>query len=71
MSDTRRKPSQLKVFEGDFKGTEIIQVTKPNVGTYQASTEKLREYFSIIAMTEDEFNNLKYPIEGAFYGTFE
>ena len=67
----KKKPSQLNNFDGDLQGTEIMQVTKPNVGTYKATTEQLREYFSIIALTEQEFNNLENPIEGAFYGTFE
>ncbi len=48
----KKKPSQLNNFDGDLQGTEIMQVTKPNVGTYKATTEQLREYFSIIAMTE-------------------
>lgn len=46
MSETieRKKPSKLNEFEGDFTGNEIIQVTRPNVGTYKVTTSKLRGY---------------------------
>lgn len=71
MSTQKIKPSGFNPLEGDLSGDEIMQVTRPGVGTYKATAEQLRDYFSIIAMTEEEFNNLTNPVEGAFYGTYE
>lgn len=65
------KPSKLNAFDGNFDGTEIVQVTRTGVGTYKATTAQMRNFYTIIAMTEEEFNQLENPIEGAFYATYE
>ena len=71
-NDIRKvKPSGLNPFEGDFDGTEIVQVSRVGIGTYKATTAQMRDFYSIIAMTEEEFNKLENPIEGAFYATYE
>lgn len=65
------KPSALNPFDGNFDGSEIVQVTRPGIGTYKATTSQMRNFYTIIAMTEEEFNKLENPIEGAFYATYE
>ena len=48
MSETieRKKPSGLNEFDGEFGGSEIMQVTRPGVGTYKTTVSKLRGYMS-------------------------
>lgn len=71
MAEAKIKPSKTNPFEGEFDGSEIVLVTRPKIGTYKTTMAQLRDFFSINAMTEEEFNNLQNPIEGAFYATYE
>lgn len=73
-------PSYYKDFSrvGDFMTGDIVRADRvffniedKELYVYNGSLHNLFDTVRINAMTEEEFENLTNPIEGAFYATFE
>ena len=80
----RSKPDTINYYFTEFSGKEdymidgsvrtdkvFFNAADKEMYIYNGSLHNLFDTVRINAMTEEEFNNLTNPIEGAFYATYE
>lgn len=73
MSNTidKIKPSGLNPFDGDFRGDEIIQVTRSGVGTYKTTISHLKSAFAPVLLTQAEYDALEAKDPNTTYYIYE